>query len=164
MKAIMTKKLKSAHKAARKNLVVVKEEEKESSIQHVVNHYFSTKGLTLEQVKEDAKKKKILYSRYTRPARDLLILAGSLDAAKDAISKVAAWAQSRGLDYTIETVCKRWLELDSLRPKIKKRKAFYRGNPMVWDESKKKWFVIKDGEWFEFADKEDTIEWLEERK
>lgn len=131
----------------------------ETSIQQVVTHYFATKGLSLDQVKEDAKKKKILYSRYTRPARDLLILAGSVEKAKEAVTKVADWARSRNLDYTIETVFKRWLELDQLKPREVVKKPFYEGNPMVWSEAKKHWFVVKDGEWLEFADKEDGIEW-----
>jgi len=35
---------------------------------------------------------------------------------------------------------------------------------MVWSEQKKKWYVVKDGEWLEFADKEKEIEWVEEKK
>ena len=30
---------------------------------------------------------------------------------------------------------------------------------MIWSETKKKWFVIKDGEWLEFADKKSSMEW-----
>jgi len=44
---------------------------KETDIQEVVNHYFSTKGLSLEEIKENSRKKKIIYSRYTRPAKEL---------------------------------------------------------------------------------------------
>jgi len=38
---------------------------KETDIQEVVNHYFSTKGLSLEEIKEDAKKRNYLFSLYT---------------------------------------------------------------------------------------------------
>lgn len=132
----------------------------ESPIQEVVNHYFSTKGLALEEVKENAKQKKIIYSRFTRPAKDLLELAGSALKAKEAITTVAQWAQSRGLDYSIETVFKKWLELDKLKPKEIVKKPFYKGDPMVWSQAKKKWYVVaKDGEWLEFADKKHTMEW-----
>ncbi len=134
--------------------------QEESGIQQVVNHYFGTKGLSVEQIKTDAKKKKIIYSRFTRPAKQLIELAGSVENAKNAMTKVAEWAQSRGLDYAIETVFKKWLELDRLKPKEVVKKPFYRGDPMVWSEAKKKWFVVtKDGDWLEFADKEKTIEW-----
>lgn len=138
----------------------LKREKKETDIQEIVNHYFYTKGLTLEEIKEDAKKKKIIYSRFTRPAKQLLELAGSLKKAKEAINIVADWAKSRDLDYTIETVFKKWLELGRLRPKEIIKKPYYLGSPMVWSELKRKWFVIDEaGNWLEFADKEDKIEW-----
>lgn len=132
----------------------------ETDIQKIVNYYFSTKGLTLDKIKKDAKKKKIVYSRYVRPAKQLLELAGSIGKAKKAIKIVADWANSRKLDYAIETVFKRWLELGRMKPKEIVKKPFYDGNPMVWSGSKRKWFVIsKDGQWLEFADKESKIEW-----
>ncbi len=132
----------------------------ETAIQQIVNHYFYTKGLTLERIKNDAKKKKIIYSRFTRPAKQLLELAGSVRKAKSAINKVAGWAKSRGLDYAIETVFKKWLELDRLKPKEIVKKPFYQGNPMVWSQTKKKWYVIiEDGEWREFAGDEKDIKW-----
>lgn len=150
----------SVKKPKEKRKKPVKNEQEESDIQQVVNHYFGTKGLSVDQIKTDAKKKTIIYSRFTRPAKQLIELAGSAEKAKQAITKVAEWAQSRGLDYAIETVFKKWLELDRLRPKEVVKKPFYRGDPMVWSEAKKKWFVVtKDGDWLEFADKEKTIEW-----
>ncbi len=133
---------------------------KETNIQEIVNHYFYSKGLTLERIKKDARKKKIIYSRFTRPAKQLLTLAGSVKNAKKAINKVAEWANSRGLDYAIETVFKKWLELDRLRPKEIIKKPFYRNNPMVWSETKRKWYVIDvEGNWLEFAGRESDIEW-----
>ena len=136
-----------------------------SPIQKVVNFYFETKGLTLEQIKEDAKKRKIIYSRFTKPAKQLIVLAGSPQEAIEAIRKVADWASSRNLDYSIETVFKKWLELDKLKPKEIVKKPFYMGDPMVWSEAKKKWYVVSsDGTWLEYCDKEDLIEWREEKK
>jgi len=134
--------------------------QRESEIQQIVNHYFYSKGISLEQIKKDARKKKIVYSRYVRPAKELLVLAGTLRKAKSAITKVAEWAQSRGLDYSIETVFKKWLELDRLKPKEVVKKPFYDDKPMVWSQAKHKWFVVTPGgEWFEFADSEEKIEW-----
>ena len=131
-----------------------------TDIQRVVNHYFFTKGLSLEEIKLSAKKRKIIYARYVRPAGDLLKLAGSLKKALEAIDKVAIWAKSRGLEYSIETVFKKWPELDRLKPKEVIKKPFYQGNPMVWSETKKKWYVITpEGEWLEFAGDEKEIEW-----
>lgn len=140
-------------------------EEKETDIQQVVNHYFYTKGLTLDEIKESAKKKKIIYSRFTRPAKELLELSGSVEKAKQAMTTVAEWAKSRHLDYSIETVFKKWLELGKLKPKEIIKKPYYNNQPMVWSQTKRKWFVIDDnGEWLEFADKEDKIEWRTENK
>ena len=40
------------------------------------------------------------------------------------------------------------------------KKPFYKEDPMVWSETKRKWYVIsKHGEWLLFADKESEIEW-----
>ena len=137
-----------------------KKQKQETDIQQVVNHYFSTKGLSLDEIKEDAKKKKIIYSRYTRPGKELIELAGSVAKAKKAIDTVALWASSRNLDYTIETVFKKWLELDRLKPKEVVKKPFYQENPMVWSATKRKWFVVTpEGEWLEFAAEEKDIEW-----
>jgi hypothetical protein len=129
-------------------------------IQQIITHYFETKGISLQQLKYSARKRKIIYSRFTKPAKELLILAGSVEKAKEAISKVAEWAKSRNLDYAIETVFKKWLELDQLKPKDVVKKPFYRNMPMVWSEMKKKWYAIDPGgEWLEFAGKESEIEW-----
>ncbi len=138
----------------------LKKQREETKIQEIVNCYFYSKGLNLEQIKKDAKKKKIIYSRFTRPAKQLLELAGSVRKAKNAVNKVAEWAKSRGLDYAIETVFKKWLELDKLKPKEIVKKPYFQGNSMVWSESKKKWYVISpENDWLEFAGKEDEIEW-----
>jgi len=132
----------------------------ETAVRQIVTYFFESKGLGLKELKENAKKRKIVYSRFTKPAKQLLDLAGSINKAKEAIKKVADWANSRKLDYTIETVFKKWLELDRLKPKEIVKKPFYNGNPMIFSETKKKWYVInKFGEWLEFADKESTIEW-----
>lgn len=133
---------------------------KETAVRQIVTYYFESKGLSLAELKQNAKKRKIVYSRYTKPAKQLLELAGSLEKAKQAIYKVSQWAQSRGLDYAIETVFKRWLELDKLKPKEVVKKPHYQGNPMVWSQTHKKWYVIdQEGRWLEFADKEKEIEW-----
>ena len=133
---------------------------KETAIRQVVTHYFETKELSLEEIKRNAKKRKIIYSRFTRPAKQLLDLAGSVRKAKKAIDKVAEWAKSRNLDYAIETVFKKWLELDRLKPKEIVKKPYYQDNPMVWSETKRKWYVISpEGDWLEFAGKKEEIEW-----
>lgn len=132
----------------------------ETAIRQIVTHYFETKELNLDELKKSAKKRKIIYSRYTRPAKQLLELSGSIEKAKKAISIVAEWAKSRNLDYAIETVFKKWLELDRLKPKEIVKKPYYKRDPMVWSETKKKWYVISpEGDWLEFAGEESDMEW-----
>ena len=148
-----------------KKIKEIKEKEEESPIQQIVNHYFYSKGLSLEQIKDNAQKRRIIYSRFTRPAKDLLELDGSIKKAKAAIDTVANWAKSRRLDYTIETVFKKWLELDRLQPKEIVKKPFYNDLPMFWSEREKKWYVIpEDGEWKEFAGDEKEIVWKKQKK
>jgi hypothetical protein len=133
---------------------------KETAVRQIITYYFETKGLSLSEIKDNAKKRKIIYSRFTKPAKQLLELAGSIEKSKEAMNKVAEWAKSRNLDYSIETVFKKWLELDSLKPKEIVKKPFFRGKPMIWSEAKRKWYVIgQNDEWLEFAGKESDMEW-----
>ena len=144
----------------REKIKAFEELKEETAIRQIITHFFQSKGLSLQELKENAKKRKIIYSRFTKPAKQLLELAGSVEKAKEAINKVAIWANSRKLDYAIETVFKKWLELDRLKPKEIVKKPFYKGDPMIWSEAKRKWYVIsKHGEWLLFADKESEIEW-----
>ncbi|MDD5146057.1 MAG: helix-turn-helix domain-containing protein [Candidatus Pacebacteria bacterium] len=41
-----------------------------------------------------------------------------------------------------------------------KYKPYFWGSPMRWVAEKQKWFVIKDGDWLDFAGKESDIDWL----
>jgi len=142
-----------------KKIKAYEELKEKTALREIITTFFRSKGISLEKLKRNAKKEKIIYARHAAPAKQLLELAGSAMNAKKAIDTISAWALSRGLDYTLETVSKRWLELDTLKPKEKVKKAFYHGDPMVWSEQKKKWYVMKDNEWLEFADSEDKIEW-----
>jgi len=63
--------------------------QKETDIQKIVNYYFKTKGLDLTELKKNTRKKEIVYSRYVRPAKQLIELAGFLQKAKKAITKVS---------------------------------------------------------------------------
>lgn len=151
---------KSKKKTKKTTRQIAKKRKEETDIQKVVNHYFKTKGLSLDEIKKNAKKRKIIYSRFTRPAKQLIELAGSVKEAKEAITKVAKWARSRDLDYAIETVFKKWLELDKLKPKEIVKKPFYDGQAMVWSATRKKWYVIADdSQWKEFAGQDKDIEW-----
>lgn len=149
----------------KKRKIAQYEELKEKTmLRDIVTHYFETKGVSLEDLKKNARKQKIVYGRFAKAAKQLLELAGSVAKAKHALSVVAAWAKSNKLDYSIDTVFKRWPELDRLKPKERIKKPFYQGSPMVWVEAKKKWFVVRGaGDWLEFAGDENDIEWRQEQ-
>jgi len=55
---------------------------------------------------------------------------------------VANWAKSRNLDYSIETVFKKWLELDKLKPKEIIKKPYYKNQPMVWSQTRKNGLLL----------------------
>ncbi len=143
-----------------------KKKAQETAIQQIVNHYFKSKGLSLDEIKKDAKKKKdYLFPLYSTSKNNFQNQLDPFQMLKKAITKVARWASSRNLDYAIETVFKKWLELDRLKPKEIVKKPYYRDDPMVWSETKKKWFVISsDGDWKEFADDESKIKWKINKK
>ena len=165
-KIIGEKNAKKIEEFIKKGRIIEYEKLKEeTAIRQVVTHFFQTKGVSLGQLKNNARKSKIIYSRFTKPAKQLIELSGSVENAKKAIDKVASWAKSRNLDYAIETVFKKWLELDQLKPKELVKKPFFRGEPMIWSEAKRRWYVIRNGgDWLEFAGKESEIEWKIENK
>jgi hypothetical protein len=87
-----------------------------TKIQKIVNHFFSLKGW---DVKDNTKK--AIYSRFVRPAKELLNLCDDdILEAQNCLDKIATWAKSRDLDFSIETVFKKWYELDQLKEKEKK--------------------------------------------
>src|SRR3989344_3416925 len=71
----------------------------EGSAKRIEEYIKKSKIKNFEKLQEDAKKRKIIYSRYIKPAKQLLELVESMEGAKQAIDKVAVWANSRKLDY-----------------------------------------------------------------
>ncbi len=132
-----------------------KEEPKEkplTDIQQVVNYFFSLKGWDINGTGGEK-----VYSRYVRPAKDLLGLCeDSVSEAQACIKKVADWADSRQLDWGLETIFKKWYELDLLKPKEKK--PYYEGNRM-FEMGGKMFVLMPNGEKMEFAGKESDIKY-----
>ena len=48
----------------------------ETAIQQIITYYFKTKNISIMELKYNAKRRKIIYSRFTKPAKQLLELAG----------------------------------------------------------------------------------------
>jgi len=117
----------------------------------LVNYFFELKGWANKD-KDFYRKKKIIYARFTRPAKELVYLCDNdLEEAKFCLKKVAEWADSRELDWSIETVFKKWYDIDKLKPKEKK--PYHEGNRAF--QMSGKWFLLMpNGEKMEFAGNE----------
>lgn len=123
-------------------------------LQSVVNYFYELKGWDYKE-----KKYKLIYSRFTKPAKELLELCdGEVKEAKFCIKKVYEWASSRNLDWGIETVFKKWYDIDKLIPQVKTKKAYYDGNRMF--KNNNQWNVIMpNGEIRKFAGDFNKIEY-----
>lgn len=122
--------------------------------QKLVDYFFELKGWANKE-KSFYKQERIVYARYLRPAKELMSLCeGNLDEAKICLKKVSDWAQSRDLDWSIETIFKKWYDIDKLKPKEKK--PYYRGN-RVFEICGRKYVLMPNGEKLEFAGSEKEI-------
>ncbi len=132
---------KSSH--YKRNLIT-----KETNIQNIVNYFFELKGWANKE-KEFYKKKRIIYSRFVKPAKELLYLCDNdLEEAKHCLKKLADWAISRELNWSIETIFKKWYDIDQLKPKDKK--PYYKGN-RVFKMNNRLYILMLNGEKKEFA-------------
>lgn len=112
----------------------------------LVNYFFELKGWA-DKDKNFYIKNQIVYARFTGPAKKLLTLCDEdIDRAKERLKKLSEWAISCGLEWGIDTVLKKWYELDTL--KAKEKKQYYRGDLIV--ESRGKKWVVQNGEFLEF--------------
>ena len=125
----------------------------------LIDYFFELKGWA-NKSKDFYKHKKIVYSRFTRPAKSLAKLCDQDGAkAKYYLRKVANWANSRDLDWSIGTVIKRWGDIDKLEPKTIIKKPYFRGMKVI-DKGNKLFCVPQDGgEWLEFAGKKSELVW-----
>ena len=113
----------------------------DTPIQKLTNYFFELKGWDYKD-----KTQKIVYSRFTRPAKDLLSLCDqNIEEAKSCLKKLSEWAISRELDWSIETVFKKWHDLDFLKPKEKV--PYYDGKRIFQKVKEGKWWCVsRDGE------------------
>ena len=124
--------------------------------QDIVNYFFELKGWD-NKSKEFYAKNKIIYGRYTKPAKELLFLCdNNLNEARECLDKLSKWAISHDLDWSIETVFKKWYDIDHL--KIKEKKPFIEGQRAFKKLSK--WYLIdRTGEIKEYVGSLDKIEY-----
>lgn len=112
-----------------------------TAAQEVILYFFSLKGWEYKGTPSEKK----LFRRYLRAAKDLLELCEKdVPAAKECLDKISAWAKSRELDWSIETIFKKWYEIDLLKPKEKK--PHYDGCRIFQKVDGGKWWIIRNGE------------------
>lgn len=117
-----------------------KEPREETKLQQVINYFYELKGWNWK----DQKYKKI-YSRFTKSAKDLLELTEQdVKEAQRKLKILADWANSRKLDWSIETVFKKWFDLPQLQPREKKPK--WEGQPLFKDTAGRWKIVMHTGE------------------
>lgn len=80
------------------------------NIYRLIDHFFTLKNWTIPV---DMKTRRIKFSRWTRPASDVLYLCGqNLEKAKKLLDTLEVWAKIKNLDWNLSTILKRWEELD----------------------------------------------------
>jgi len=84
--------------------------------------------------------------RYLRSSRDVLQACnGDYELAKEKLKKVKEWADLKTLDWSLETVLKRWFELDS-QTSTGPKKAYIEGDPAYQDARGDWWVILSGGE------------------
>ena len=108
----------------------------------LIKYFFELKGW---EYKEGDKQSQIVFRRYLKSAGDLLILCdNNLSEAKECLKKVSDLAKDRELEWSIETVFKKWYDIDLLKPKEKKP---HYDNCRIFQKVKDgRWFIIRGGE------------------
>lgn len=104
-----------------------------NDVGELVHFFFEKKGWAY------TKDKASIFRRFLRTAKDIISIA-SLEEAKDKVSKVAKWADERDLDWTLDTVIKKWMDIDHLATQEKKKKAYIEGDRAY--EKNGEWFII----------------------
>ncbi len=77
----------------------------------IVDFFFELKDWN-DMPKEFYIENKIYYGRHVKPAKDLLeLFDNSLEKAKDFLQRTADYCNDRGLEWSIETSFKKYLDL-----------------------------------------------------
>ncbi len=97
----------------------IKKTKPKTDVGELVDYYLELRGWA-NLPKEEYQKRKIIYGRFTRPAKQLLVMCDkNLDRAKYLLDCVKRWAALKHLDWSIETVFKRWGEIEKDAPLIR---------------------------------------------
>jgi hypothetical protein len=144
-KPILKPKLKLKPNGADKSATKAK-----TKIQEIVDYFFL--------LKEWDKNKNVVYSRYVKPAADLLELCEqNVEGAKKRLEIVNNWANIKELDWSIETVLKRWFDLEKL-PQEKIKKPYIENLP-AYQRAGEWWVIQNNGEHKKWIGLKDKIEY-----
>jgi hypothetical protein len=81
---------------------------KKNAVEVLTDYYYELKGWT-NQPKAYLRQNKISYSRNCKTARDILYLcSGGIDEAKGKVLRVCEWAKKNNLEWSLETIIKRF--------------------------------------------------------
>jgi hypothetical protein len=131
-----------------------KKKKEPTNVQEIVNYFFELKGWN-DKPKEFYQKNKILYGRFVKPSSQILELCDqNVSYAKDRVNRIFLWADSNSLDWSLETVIKKFLDIDKLREREKK--PTWQGNPM-YKRGGRMFVIMPNGEHKEFTNKHSEI-------
>lgn len=115
-----------------------KKERKLTDTQKLVHSFFLLKGWVYEP------KLQVVFRRHLKSAANLLLVAESLEVAEERMGVVAAWADAKKLDWTMETVVKKWFEIDQLPLDVEAAKKSFIDGDRAYRKNGN-WYVIVNG-------------------
>jgi len=107
--------------------------------QLLVEYYFQLKGWQDKPVKE----RNAVFPRFLKASKQILELT-DLEQAKAKLLRLKTWADNQELDWTLETLIKKWLEVDEL-PQEKVKRAFIEGDK-AYKKGDEWWVILSNGE------------------
>lgn len=123
-------------------------------LQNLISFYFRQRGVTFDFSDPIHKE---LFKRLSRDGAALLRMAGGkYETVMQKMLEVKEWAESRKLDWSLQTVIKRWLADNS-----PKKSPFFSWGADLYPMAMRygRWRVNIDGEWKEYSGQEKYIVW-----
>lgn len=99
----------------------------------VVSEFYRLKGWD----KENAPARS--FASHLRPAKQLIEITGGFDGAAKKLSQVKAWAEARDLEWSIETIFKKWEEIE--KPVQERAKKPYIEGDRAYEKNGD-WYII----------------------
>ena len=124
-------------------------EKKKRKDVELVEAFFEAKGWEMNSQ---------VFRRYLRASKELLLACNDdIGLAKEKLTKVKRWADLKQLDWSLETVIKRWFELDNDTPRPKQA---YIDGCKAYQNPRGDWMVINhDGTHLKWVGPLDKIEY-----